>query len=262
MKKMFFLITFCLPIFLLAQNEEGTIIYNEKMSLKIELPDDMKQHAKNIPSGSASKMQLTFNANESFYKVVPKPEEAPEANEMQSGRVVKLMGANQNSLIYYNRTEGKKLESKNFFGKQFLITSTPEEGKWKVTGEQKIIAGYNCLSAEMTEENPKKEGEMKTTKAWFTPEIPQSIGPGEFQGLPGAILEVTFKQKSLEITIEAEKVTFEKLEKAIEKPSDGKKVTQQEFEEITEKKMKEMTKLYGGKSKGDRDGKRIRIITN
>jgi len=260
MKNLFLFLTFCLPIFLIAQNDEGTIIYNEKTNFKIELPDGMKQFANSIPTGSNSKMQLTFNANESLYKEIPKQEEAPEANEMQSGSLVKITGLNENSLIYHNRAEGIKIESKDFFGKQFLITSTPEKGKWKVTGEQKTVAGYNCFSAEMIEESPKKEGEMITTKAWFAPEISQSIGPGVFQGLPGAFLEVTVEQKNLEITIKAEKITFEKLEKAIEKPSDGKKVTQQEFEEITEKKMKEMTKLYGGK--GDRDGKRIRIITN
>ena len=262
MKKIIFLLAFCLPVFLNAQNKEGKIIYNEKTNIKIELPDDMKQHAKNMPSGAESKMQLFFNENESLYKEAPKEEEAPEVDPMQSGFQMKIMGANQNSLIYYNRTEGQKLESKDLFGKQFLINSKPEEGKWKMTGEQKTVAGYNCMSAEMTEPNPRKEGETITTKAWFAPEIPHSIGPGNFQGLPGAILEVHYKQNSVEVTITAAEIVFAALENAIEKPSEGKEVTEEEFEEVSAKKMKEIEKMYGGEGRDEGGGRRVRITTN
>ena len=95
MKKFFFLIAFCLPIFTHAQNNEGKIIYNEKTSLKIELPDDMKHHAKNLPSGAEAKMQLVFNENESLYKEAPKEAAAPEADEIDTGFKVKILGANQ-----------------------------------------------------------------------------------------------------------------------------------------------------------------------
>lgn len=262
MKNLYFLLAFCLPIFLNAQNNEGVITYTEKTSLKIDLPDDMKQHAKNIPSGTESKMQLTFNKNESLYKEAPKEEVAPEANSMESGVQVKIMGANQNSLIYYNRTDNQKLESKDFFGKQFLITSEPEKAQWKMTGEQKKVAGYNCMSAEMTESNPEKEGEVSITTAWFAPEIPHSIGPGSFQGLPGAILEVAYKQNSLEVTITADEIALSTLQETIEQPSDGKKVTETEFKEIAEKKMKELEKMYGGGNKKEGGSKQVRIITN
>jgi GLPGLI family protein len=55
--------------------------------------------------------------------------------------------------------------------------------KWKLLNEKKIIGEYNCKKASV-------EFRGRTYYAWYTMEIPISLGPWKFNGLPGLILEV------------------------------------------------------------------------
>jgi len=94
-----------------------------------------------------------------------------------------------------------------------------------------------------------ENGEMKremvpdtlAVVAWFTPDIPVSVGPGTYQGqLPGLILELDENNgqtffKSVEIS---PKVNASK----IKEPKDGKKITQAEFDKERDKAMEEMRK--------------------
>ncbi|MCZ2084551.1 MAG: GLPGLI family protein [Flavobacteriales bacterium] len=54
---------------------------------------------------------------------------------------------------------------------------------WKISDEQETLLNYPCKIA-YTEFRGRKY------KAWFTTEIPESIGPWKFFGLPGLILKV------------------------------------------------------------------------
>src|SRR5690606_17195824 len=73
--------------------------------------------------------------------------------------------------------------------------------------------------------------------AWFTSQIPVSVGPDNQGQLPGAILELDINNgqtiyKAIEISA---KVNAKK----IKAPSEGKKITAQEFEIEREKLMEE-----------------------
>jgi GLPGLI family protein len=114
-----------------------------------------------------------------------------------------------------------------------------------MTTEQKKIGGYSCMKAELKDTS-------RTVVAWFTPQIPVSIGPGGFGQLPGMILEVDIDEGQQVITatvVEMKKLNADK----IVKPTKGKEVTREEFEKISEEKMKEMEEEMGG------SGMRIRI---
>ena len=93
-------------------------------------------------------------------------------------------------------------------------------------------------------------------EAWFTMQIPVSLGPEKYKGLPGLILELNtdFKARrgSGRRSITASKVELKELSAGtIEKPSKGKKVTREEFREIMKEKMQEMRENRG---KGGRGG--------
>lgn len=93
-----------------------------------------------------------------------------------------------------------------------------------------------------------------TVTAWYTMQIPVSQGPGEYQGLPGLILEINADRT----TILCSKIVLNPDEKEeIDKPSKGKEVTRSEYNDIMKKKIKEMQEMYGGRGgRGGRGGGR------
>ena len=83
-----------------------------------------------------------------------------------------------------------------------------------------------------------------TITAWYTPEIPVSQGPEGYWGLPGLILEVNDGKT----TILCSKIVLNPKEKAeIKAPSNGKEVSQKEYDEIVTKKMEEMSEMNNGR---------------
>lgn len=99
------------------------------------------------------------------------------------------------------------------------------------------------------ENNDKQRDSLKEVEvvAWYTPEIPVNHGPGDYWGLPGLILEVNADQTQIVCT----KLVLNSKEKVeIKSPSKGDEVTQEEYNKIRDKKMKEMREMYGGQRRG------------
>jgi len=132
--------------------------------------------------------------------------------------------------VFYELENQKKVEQIEFMTRYFIVESDIESKAWKITNEKRKILSYICLSAEL------KTGEQ-TIKAWFTPQIPVSLGPGEFSGLPGLILAVEKNGETFFIATSVKMTSSE--EGIITIPADGKKVTQEEFDKIIEEKVKE-----------------------
>lgn len=62
---------------------------------------------------------------------------------------------------------------------------------WKFEKETKIIAGFKCYKATTNDIVENSNGTFSfLVTAWYCPEIPISIGPLFFNGLPGLILEL------------------------------------------------------------------------
>ncbi|WP_378105033.1 GLPGLI family protein [Chryseobacterium sp. sg2396] len=77
---------------------------------------------------------------------------------------------------------------------------------WQLMDEIKEIQGMKCQLA-------KVKTEHDIFYAWYTAEIPFSEGPFRFKGLPGLILEVYNKSKTIEFSV----ASIKKSEKEIEK---------------------------------------------
>ena len=119
-----------------------------------------------------------------------------------------------------------------------------------MSSETKNIGKYTCYKATYTKEVENKKmtlvdgkSEIKTTKekvtttAWYTPEIPLSHGPDNYQGLPGLILEINDGKTTIVCT----EIIINPTEKiAITEPKKGKVVSQKKFNKIQEEKSNDL----------------------
>ncbi|MBQ4818501.1 GLPGLI family protein [Aquimarina sp. MMG016] len=255
-----------------AQDFQGVVTYktNRKMDLKLEdskmNADMQKQIQEMIKKQFQKEFTLTFNTSESIYK----EEQTLEAPQQAIGGVrVMVAGSGTSDILYKNIKEERFSGKREMLGKVFLVKDQLEKLDWKLEDETKKIGNYTCYKAtakrmeqrvrsitidnDKKEETPAEEEEITIT-AWYTPEIPVANGPGNYWGLPGLILEVNNGEQSMlcnKIVLNPKK----KVE--IIEPTKGKIVTQEKFEEIMQKKMKEMRDRMS--HRGDGESVRIRI---
>ena len=83
-----------------------------------------------------------------------------------------------------------------------------------------------------------------TITAWYTPEIPINQGQEGYWGLPGLILEVNDGKT----VILCSKVVLNSKEKVeIKAPTNGKDISQKEYDKTVTDKMQEMNEMNGGR---------------
>ncbi len=241
MKYLQLLVLVALPMMMLAQKNEGTVLYTQTIKLDIQLDGEMAEQLKAmIPSSQTFKKIMYFTPSETLYKDVNPDEDGEEVIEEESeeGTVrIKMVRASADSKQYTNLKDKTSVESKAFMGRKFLISGDAPKNKWKLTQETKVINGYTCMKATTMRDST-------LYIAWFTTQIPVSAGPSSFNGLPGLILQVGDAEKKN--VIKATKVNLKTLkEDVISKPTKGKKVTQEAFEKVVEEKTKEMVEQNG-----------------
>ena len=177
--------------------------------------------------------------------------------------------------LYKNTKEARYTDQNEMFGKVFLIEDKLQRLDWELGAETKNIGEYTCYKATMkrqvafvvgeisvngdkdldTDSEAEPEMEEIIITAWYTPQIPVNNGPAQYHGLPGLILEVNDGRE----TLICSKIVLNPKEKiSIEEPTKGKKITQEKFNLIMEKKMKEQQERYEH-DRGDAHGMEIRI---
>lgn len=227
---------------------------------------------------------LNFDKSASIYK----EEEKLETPGQQGGGMRMMTSFMGGGGTYYKNVKDKSYTvDKEFMGKEFLVKDSLKTYNWKMEAETKEIGGYMCYKAttvipasktDFRNFRAKKEGEKKeeakseenkekktsfleeldlpkeiTITAWYSPEIPINQGPEGYWGLPGLILEVNDGKT----TILCSKIVLNAKEKAeIKAPTNGKEVSQAEYDETVTKKMEEMMEMNQGQGRG---GMQIRM---
>lgn len=120
------------------------------------------------------------------------------------------------------------IEQRLFLDNYFIVNKKQKDFKWELSNETKEILGYTCYKA-VSKEVKTIKGKDKTfyTIAWYAPALKYQIGPQDFGGLDGLILELTDKKRKYYCT---EILSPEKMPIFIlEKPTKGKVVTEEEY---------------------------------
>ncbi|MUU77808.1 GLPGLI family protein [Winogradskyella endarachnes] len=255
-----------------AQDFQGIATYKTQRKIDIKMDSTKVNDAMQTKMLEMMKKQfqktytLTFDKTSSLYK-----QEAELDKPQIGGEIMMSFGNSGDDVFYKNIKDKKYIDQKETMGKKFLIKDSIVAIDWKLEKDTKHIGEYMCFKATYTKQVPKrnfnfssnsnkkddaeeeeKEPEMteRTITAWYTPQIPVSNGPAKYQGLPGLILEIhdgTLTVICSQIVINPE----EKVE--IVEPAKGKEVSQEEYDDIMDKKTKEMMERYAPRkgSKGE-----------
>ena len=245
-----FLLSFGSAI-LSAQDFQGIATYKTKDKIEIELDSTQTGGMQDEIMAMLQKQfektyVLTFDQQQSVYK----EDEALAPPSLGSEMII--MSSYGSDILYKNIKDERFIKQSDFLGKIFLIQDVIEKIDWKLHADTKNIGNYTCFKATTEKlvtdpfaDEPTEESRIIT--AWYTPQIPVSNGPGAFQGLPGLILELSYDSK---VILCSKIILNPKSQITIQPPTKGKSVSQSEYDEIVEKKMKEMSVQSNGKGNG------------
>lgn len=155
--------------------------------------DKARNDAKNIKFGLICKKESSL-----FYHI----ESITSINDNSSINSASLIFAGYNGEIYSER-DTLYSYSKILANNTYVKTSAKID--WSLTGEKKIIDGYECYKATSEYVVINVKGEFRhPVVAWFCPQIPYSFGPKGYNGLPGLILELQVRN----VTFGVETIDF------------------------------------------------------
>ena len=246
-----------------AQNFQGKAIYktSSKSAFKMSsenntgIDDKMQEEIqKQIDKMNQKTFVLEFDKYSSIYKeerILNAPK--PQVGGMKT-TVMSFGGSNSSDVYYKNVQENRFANQTEIMGKRFLVKDNLTSHKWELSSETKNIGTYTCYKATFSKEVENKnttfkdgesaeeiEKETIITTAWYTPQISVGNGPGNYQGLPGLILEINDGKKIIVCT---EIVLNPSKQISIEEPKKGKVVSQKKFLEIQKQKSDEMIEKF------------------
>ena len=252
----------------IAQMKEGKISYERKINMHRFITDpEMKAR---IPEFRTDKFELLFTEQASLFRTVV-DDEAPDpfANNGGDRGGVRFNFRMPETSTYTDINAQMQYESRAMFEKTFLVIDSMKQNKWKISDETKTIAKYVCKKAttmvaapqqmrmrigngpRATEDSVAPKPKEVELVVWYTEEIPVSVGPDNYAGLPGAILEVNTDNGSNVIMATEVSTKFPK--KELVQPTKGDKMNRAQFQDAMKKIMEDMQR--GGGMGGFRIGR-------
>jgi GLPGLI family protein len=290
MKKIVFTLSvlFVFVIVHAQKDFQGMAIYESKTSTsdfkaRMEGNKDITPEMQKMIEERMKKMfEKTFVLNFDKSASVYKEEEKLDAPGQQAGGMRMMTSFMGGGGTYYKNVKDKMYTvDKEFMGKEFLVKDSLKTYSWKMEAETREIGGYMCYKAttvvpasktdfrnfrnkkedDKKDETKKEESKEKKTSfldqmdlpkeititAWYAPEIPVNQGPEGYWGLPGLILEINDGKTT---TLCSKIVLNAKDKVEIKAPTNGKQVSQAEYDETVTKKMEEMMEMNQGNGRG------------
>lgn len=118
---------------------------------------------------------LVFDGSKSVFKIEKKMNMGDKS--ITHNQLITMLP--QTYIDFENKTryDYSEISGQTFLVKEKLNTN------WKIVDGKKLIKGYRCKKAIQLDAN-----ENIKIEAWFVPEIPLSIGPSYYMGLPGLVI--------------------------------------------------------------------------
>ncbi len=130
----------------------------------------------NMPKFKTGYYNFTFADNKSVYKF----------DHWAEQKIPEFMRkSDEENVWYYDYNSGIYNIQKNVWGSNFNISDSIPKLEWRLTNENRVIAGFNCRKAVA------KMFDSVYVFAFYTDEILIPGGPCSINGLPGMILGVT-----------------------------------------------------------------------
>lgn len=232
MKQVLLVIALLLANFYKYLDNEGVILYEQKVNMHRRLPPDDQEARKFIPEFQTSKVQLLFKGMQSLFKNVEEEDEDEGFGDDNGGIHIQIR--RPETIIFRDFSEKKSIEQREFMDKKYLIDGEIAQTPWKFTGEKKEILGYSCMGATFTDSTQNRK-----VVAWFTDAISCPSGPEVYGTLPGMILQLDINDG--EVVYNALKIEGKKVDaKEFKAPTSGKKMTSSEYKTMVDEQLKKM----------------------
>ena len=218
--------------------DKGTIVFEVKTNIKKTLSNSTwaESMKDKLPTFKSSFFKLTFNGNHTQYVF---------DHYDDKDKLPPFLRQNDEKSVWDHQLDkATYVSNKELFGTLFSIQDSIQKIKWKLSNENRIIAGFNCRKA---------TGIIMDSVyvfAFYTDEITTPGGPATINGLPGMILGLTIPRLytsfiATDITPLSKEPSFQKLE-------DSKKIYNRKS---AMEAVKKSTKDWG--DEGDADSKKF-----
>jgi len=188
---------------------KAVIEYEVKANIKKTLGNNMwdEMMKENLPTFKTGYYTYTFANNKSVYKF-DRWDPSVKMPEF-------LRKSDEENVWYFDYANGKFNMQKNVYGSNFNVEDSIPQLEWKLSNENRVIAGFNCRKAVA------KIFDSVYVFAFYTDEIMIPGGPCSINGLPGMILGVTIPR--LFTSWIATKVMLNQVNEGLIKPVSAKK---------------------------------------
>ncbi|MEP7163704.1 MAG: GLPGLI family protein [Ferruginibacter sp.] len=209
--KIYFIIALILPVHQLQAQlfiNKAVIEYEVKVNVKKTMGNNSWEEMmkENLPQFKTGYFQYTFADNKSVYKF----------DHWDTKKVPEWMRrSDEENVWYFDHNTGKFNMQKNVWGSNFNVEDSIPAIEWRLTNENRVIAGFNCRKA------VGKIMDSVYVFAFYTDEITISGGPCTINGLPGMILGLTIPR--MYASWIATKVMVNDVNVAVIKPVTAKK---------------------------------------
>jgi len=157
---------------------KAVVEYEVKVNIKKTMGNNSwdEMLKENMPQFKTGYFRYTFADNKSVYKF----------DHWDDKKVPEWMRkSDEENVWYFDHTNNKFNMQKNVFGSNFNVDDSIPAIEWRLTNENRVIAGFNCRKA------VGKIMDSVYVFAFYSDEITIPGGPCSINGLPGMILGVT-----------------------------------------------------------------------